>query len=115
MRVPIGLALKTSSATAGQDPGKQRGRKIVIALQISLCLTLLMGSGLLVRSLNNLRSINLGMRTSGLLVFGVSPQAAGAIGWRGHSLLRHAGEPSARHGGCRVGHLDAEPDRDGLE
>jgi predicted permease len=74
MRVPIGLALKTSSATAGQDPQKLRGRKIVIALQISLCLTLLMGSGLLVRSLNNLQNINLGMRTSGLLVFGVSPQ-----------------------------------------
>src|SRR5260370_42531542 len=74
MRVPIGLALKTSSATAGQDPGKLRGRRIVIALQISLCLTLLMGAGLLIRTLNNLQNINLGMRTSGLLVFGISPQ-----------------------------------------
>jgi len=74
VRVPIGLALKTSSATASQDPAKLWGRKIVIALQVSLCLMLLIGAGLLVRTLQNLQNVNLGIRTSGLLVFGLSPQ-----------------------------------------
>jgi predicted permease len=73
-RVPVSLALRTSSATAGRAPGKLRARKAVIALQISLCLTLLIGAALLVESLLNLQHVNLGMRTSGLLVFGISPQ-----------------------------------------
>lgn len=41
--------------------------------QISLCLVLLVTAGLLVRTLGNLESVNLGMRTRGLLVFGISP------------------------------------------
>jgi hypothetical protein len=51
------------------------GAKAVVALQISLCVVLLCAAGLLHRTLRNLESSDLGMRTSGLLVFGVSPQA----------------------------------------
>ena len=74
VNVPIGLALKTSSATTHQDRGKHRSGQIVIALQMALCLVLLIGAGLLVRTLRNLQEVNLGMRASGLLVFGVNPQ-----------------------------------------
>ena len=42
-------------------------------MQIALCLILLVGAGLLVRTLQNLDRADLGMRTSGLLVFGVTP------------------------------------------
>jgi predicted permease len=73
LRVPIGLALKTSAATAHRDRRKIRGSQVVVALQMSLCLVLLVAAGLLVRTLRNLESINLGMNTRGLLVFGVSP------------------------------------------
>jgi predicted permease len=72
--VPIGLALKTSSATTHQDRAKHRSGQVVIALQMALCLVLLIGAGLLVRTLRNLQNVNLGMRASGLLVFGVNPQ-----------------------------------------
>jgi predicted permease len=41
---------------------------------VALCLVLVIGAGLLVRTLRNLESVNLGMRTAGLLVFGISPQ-----------------------------------------
>jgi predicted permease len=74
VNTPIGLALRTSSATSHQDSGRVRGRKFVVALQVCLCLTLLIAAGLLLRTLQNLQNVNLGMRTSGLLVFGVSPQ-----------------------------------------
>jgi predicted permease len=73
LRVPIGLALKTSAATANRYRRKIRGRQIVVALQMSLCLVLLIAAGLLVRTLQNLETINLGLNTHGLLVFGVSP------------------------------------------
>jgi predicted permease len=74
VRVPIGLALKTSSATTHQDRAKHRSGQLVIALQMAICLVLLIGAGLLVRTLRNLQNVNLGMRTSGLIVFGVNPQ-----------------------------------------
>ncbi len=48
--------------------------RAVIALQVALCLTLIVGASLLVSTLRNLESQNLGLRVSGLLVFGVDPQ-----------------------------------------
>jgi predicted permease len=73
LRIPIGLALKTSAATAHRDRSRIRGTQVVVALQMSLCLVLLVAAGLLVRTLRNLESISLGMNTRGLLVFGISP------------------------------------------
>jgi predicted permease len=73
LRVPIGLALKTSAATAHRDRTGNRGTQVVVALQMSLCLVLLVAAGLFVRTLRNLESINLGMNARGLLVFGISP------------------------------------------
>jgi len=73
LRSPMGLVLKTSATTANRDRKKVRGSQAVVALEISLCLVLLVSAGLLVRTLRNLSTLNLGMRTSGLLVFGVSP------------------------------------------
>lgn len=74
MRVPAGLALKTSAATANQDKRKSRFGKVVVALQMALCIVLLVAAGLLLRTLRNLESVPLGMRTQGLVVFGVNPQ-----------------------------------------
>jgi predicted permease len=69
-----GLVLKTSQATSNTDPGKTRTGKMIVALQMALCLVLLVGGGLLIRTLRNLQNVPLGMRTEGLVVFGVNPQ-----------------------------------------
>ena len=74
------LALKTSAATSGTDAGKTRAGKIVVALQMALCVVLLVGGGLLIRTMRNLENIPLGMRTEGLVVFGVNPQNAQSTG-----------------------------------
>ncbi len=74
MNASPGAALKTGAATASKDTSKTRFGRGVVVMQIALCLTLLVGARLLVRSLENLRDIPLGMRTDGLVVFGVSPQ-----------------------------------------
>ena len=68
------LALKTSAAAAHTNAGKSRLGKFIVALQMALCVVLLVGAGLLTRTLYNLRNIPLGMNTTGLVVFGLNPQ-----------------------------------------
>ncbi len=68
------LTLKTSAATSSADAGKTQTGKLIVALQMALCLVLLVGGGLLIRTLRNLENIPLGMRTDGLVVFGLNPQ-----------------------------------------
>jgi predicted permease len=67
------LALRTSAATSHTDAGKSRASRIIVALQMTLCVVLLVGGGLLVRTLRNLENTPLGMRVHGLVVFGVKP------------------------------------------
>jgi predicted permease len=69
-----GLVLKSSSAVTNQNAGNSRSGRIVIALQMAFCLSLLVGAGLLVRTLRNLQNTPLGLRTQGLVVFGINPQ-----------------------------------------
>ena len=68
-----GLALKTSAATSNTDAGKSRTGKVIVTLQMALCVVLLVGGGLLVRTLRNLENIPLGFPVDGLVVFGVNP------------------------------------------
>jgi predicted permease len=74
VRTPLAVALKSSSATAFREKSKSRGARIIVALQISLCLVLIVGAGLLASTLRNLERESLGLRTSGLLVFGLNPE-----------------------------------------
>ncbi len=67
------LALKTSSATSNTDAGKSRAGKVIVTLQMALCVILLVGGGLLVSTTRNLQNTPLGMRVDGLVVFGVKP------------------------------------------
>jgi predicted permease len=67
------LALKTSAATSNMDAGKSRTGRMIVALQMALCVVLLVGGGLLIRTLRNLQTTPLGMQVDGLVVFGVKP------------------------------------------
>ncbi|MGA7109966.1 MAG: ABC transporter permease [Terracidiphilus sp.] len=67
------LALRTSAATSNADAGKTRTGRIIVAMQMALCLVLLVGACLLVRTLQNLKNTPLGFSTDGLVVFGVKP------------------------------------------
>src|SRR5713101_2572946 len=73
-RLPLNLALRSTGGAAGTRQDRLWGRKLVMALQISLCMVLLCAAGLLYQTLRNLESRDLGMRTDGLLVFGIGPQ-----------------------------------------
>ena len=67
------LAIKSSAVTGHTDHGKSRVSRAVVALQMALCVVLLVAAGLLVRTLRNLQQIPLGFSTNGLVVFGVNP------------------------------------------
>jgi predicted permease len=47
--------------------------RVVVALQMTMCVVLLVGAGLLLRTLQNLQNTPLGMDVDGLVVFGVNP------------------------------------------
>jgi predicted permease len=67
------LAIKTSAATSHADAGKSRMGRAVVALQMTLCVVLLVCAGLLIRTLRNLENTPLGIRVDGLVVFGLKP------------------------------------------
>jgi putative ABC transport system permease protein len=66
-------SLKTGTATASN----LRLRRLSVGLQIGLSLVLLIGAGLFVKTLRNLRNVNVGFTTEHLLSFGIDPQLAG--------------------------------------
>lgn len=68
------LVLRTSAATSYTDRGISRTGRTIVAAQMALCVVLLLGGVLLVRTLRNLENTPLGMRVDGLVVFGVTPQ-----------------------------------------
>src|SRR6202167_2043925 len=74
-RPDLAPALKQQGMTARSSP--LRFRRISVALQVGLSLMLLVGGGLFVRTLHNLRSLNAGFATDHLLTFGVDPRMAG--------------------------------------
>ncbi|MBV9296175.1 MAG: ABC transporter permease [Acidobacteriaceae bacterium] len=74
-RLPMATPLRTFSATA-HPVRKLRGGRTIVSVQIALCLVLLAASGLLIRTLLNLERVDLGFRSSGLLVFEVQPPRA---------------------------------------
>lgn len=68
---PVTAALRATAATSYQR--KRRGSAVLV-VQVALCFTLLTAAGLLLRTLLQYEHTNLGMRTQGLLVFGITPQ-----------------------------------------
>ena len=68
------LVLKTTSAASHTDAGKSRMSRAIVALQMSLCVVLLVAAGLLIRTLRNLENTPLGMKVDHLVVFGVNPE-----------------------------------------
>jgi len=68
---PVTGNLRTASGSSPQ--GGRAGSAVLIA-QVALCFTLLTAAGLLLRTLLNYENTSLGMRTEGLLVFGITPQ-----------------------------------------
>jgi putative ABC transport system permease protein len=75
LRPDLVTSLKQQTGTAGGSP--LRFRRISVGAQIAVSLLLLIGAGLFVRTLHNLRSVSVGFATDHLLSFEVNPRLAG--------------------------------------
>ncbi|MGH9606594.1 MAG: ADOP family duplicated permease [Terracidiphilus sp.] len=65
---PVEAALKQGGAQTGQSRRHHRVRGALVAVEIAMSLALLMGCGLLLRTIYNLRQVPLGFRTDHILV-----------------------------------------------
>ncbi len=72
MRVDVGPVLKEQSA-AVLGGGSARLRKAMVVAQVFLSLLLLIGAGMFIRSLRNLKLLNPGYRTDRVIAFSVDP------------------------------------------
>lgn len=74
-RPNLAPALKQQAMTAGSGP--LRFRRISVATQIGLSILVLVGAGLFVRTLHNLKSLDVGFETDHLVTFGIRATLAG--------------------------------------
>ena len=71
--VPAAATLKEEAGSVTGGHGHVRLRKTFVALQVALSSLLLIGAGLFVRTLDNLRKVSLGFQTENVVMFGVRP------------------------------------------
>jgi predicted permease len=72
-RVPASATLKEEAGSVTGGHGHVRLRKTFVALQVALSALLLIGAGLFVRTLDNLRKVDLGFNVENVAMFGVRP------------------------------------------
>lgn len=75
-RVPVGSTLKESALGPGRTSRFSLG-KVLVALQVSICLLVLFAGGLLLRSLSNLKKVDLGYSKENILMVRADPVSAG--------------------------------------
>jgi predicted permease len=108
MRPDLVNSLKQQSATG--TGGQLRFRRLSVAVQIGLSLLLLVGAGLFVRTLRNLRSVDVGFATDHLLAFRVNPRLAGYQPEQAQALNRRILQALAALPGVRAVAATDDPD-----
>jgi predicted permease len=75
LRPDIANSLKQQTTTA--SGGTLNFRRLIVSLQVGLSVLLLVGSGLFVRTMQNLRRVDTGINTSHLITFHIDPLLSG--------------------------------------
>jgi predicted permease len=86
--VDLSASLKEAVGRASHQRHSGRLGQGLIVLQVALSLLLVVGAGLFLRTLGNLRSVDLGLRTQGILLFGLDPTLNNYSNDRSWSLYR---------------------------
>ncbi len=76
-RPGVAPTLKDQVGAVGGGSGGVRLRKALVIAQVTVSVLLLIGAGLFIRSLRNLRLLDLGLKTENLIAFNVSPTLSG--------------------------------------
>ena len=80
--------LKAQSGRAGSSRGANRFRAAMATLQIALSMILLIGAGLMLKSLNNVAKVELGLDVDRLVTFSLSPRLNGYTEEQSASFFR---------------------------
>jgi predicted permease len=108
MRRPLqGIVRGSRGETAGID--RQRVRKTLIVLQIALALVMVTGSGLMLRSFQKLRSVEIGVQPEGVLTVAISTGAQVSKPAAASLYQRMIDEIDALPGTSHVGATNALP------
>lgn len=70
---PVSMVLRSAGTQTTTSRSRVLSGKILIAMQMAICVVLLFGAGLLLRTLSNYQNVNLGMNAKSVLAFGVHP------------------------------------------
>ncbi len=87
-----------------------RFRRALVGAQIGLSLMLLIGAGLFVRTMHNLRSVNVGFATDHLVSFGINPRMSGYQTEQVFPLYRRVLQTLASLPGTRAVAATDDPD-----
>ena len=93
MRIQPLTTLKQNSGNATMSAKRFRSGKILVGAQVALSLLLLVGAGLLLRTLQALQHVNLGYDRQGVVMFTVRP---GLNGYDGQKLVSYYDELGRR-------------------
>jgi len=104
-------SLKQQSATSSGAP--LRFRRALVGAQIGLSLLLLIGAGLFVRTLHNLRNLDVGFATDHLVTFSINPRLAGYQPEQVIPLFRRVQQALATLPGVRSVAATDDPDLSG--
>ena len=111
LRPDLVNSLKQQTSTASGSP--LRFRRISVGAQIAVSLLLLIGAGLFVHTLRNLRSVDVGFNTDHLLIFDTNPRLAGYDAAQMQPLTRRILETLATLPGVRSVAATDDPDLSG--
>jgi predicted permease len=76
-RADVSQTLKDQGSTTSAGTSQVRVRKVLVGAQIAFTVLLLAGSGLFVRTLWNLRQVDLGFKTEHVATFSIAPELNG--------------------------------------
>ncbi len=72
--INLDSALRTGIRDSSGGRGKQTPARLLVISQVAICLVLLMGAGLIIRTLQNLRAVDFGVDHNRLLLLSVAPE-----------------------------------------
>ena len=98
-----------SQATAAAGGGQAGFRRALVVAQVALSILLLIGAGLFVRSLRNLRDLDPGFRTDHVISFSVDPSLSGYGAERSRAFYRQLIENLRGTPGVRAVGLASNP------
>ncbi|MGB7623304.1 MAG: ABC transporter permease [Terriglobia bacterium] len=79
-RLAVAAALKSTPGILGPALGHLRIGKVLVIAQVALCIVLLFGAGLFLRTLYNLETVNPGFNRQNVILFSVDPTTGGLKG-----------------------------------